>query len=393
MSRTLDAPIHQPFYQFTNENWEPVNPDATTTTKAKPLHILHLATWNIDYRAPCPDKRMTKALQYLSTLHNIFSNTTSNTTSNSSSTSPSIIFLQEMIPSDLDLIQQTPWIRIHFYITDILHEERQQGSSWRVCPNWRSRYGTTALIDKRVGVRRVFRVLYSTSKMGRDALFVDVSINGNANTNATTDIQSQDQMGEDGRHGIEEEEEEEEAGAETGKPETSILRLCNTHLESFTSNPPIRPVQLRLASHFMRGRGPKHTGFVESREDPELPIPHAAILAGDLNAFAPEDETAPEECGLRDAFLELGGQEGSEEGFTWGQQMAEYERGEFGCSRMDKVLFCGEVEVQSLEKIGSGEKFWIEYPEESDSEESSETGEDLWVTDHIGLQAVFRIVG
>ncbi|KAK1139122.1 hypothetical protein N8T08_001242, partial [Aspergillus melleus] len=104
------------------------------------------------------------------------------------------------------------------------------------------------------------------------------------------------------------------------------------------------------------------------------------------------DETAPMECGLQDAFLELGGQEGSEEGFTWGQQMAAYEEGDFGCSRMDKVLFCGGIEVQNLEKIGAGEKVWIEYPQESDPEESGETGEDLWVTDHIGLQAVFRTV-
>ncbi|KAH8427389.1 endonuclease/exonuclease/phosphatase family protein [Aspergillus melleus] len=349
MSRTLDTPIHQAFYQFTNKTWEPVIPDGTTTitnatNQPSPLETLRLTTWNIDFRAPCPDKRMTKALQYLSTLHIPTKET------------PSIIFLHEITPSDLHIIQKTTWIRNQFYITDLSHE------------NWRSQYGTTALIDRRFDVRSVFRVLYSMSRMGRDALFIDVRIHGN--------IKSHDQRGEDG----------------TGKTESSILRLCNTHLESLTSNPPIRPVQLRLAAQFMRGSGPARTDPVSGRKDSELPVPHAAILAGDLNAFAPEDETAPEECGLLDAFLELGGKEGSEEGFTWGQQMADYKRSKFGCSRMDKVLFCGGLEVQSLEKIGAGEKVWIEYPQESDSEESSETGEDLWVTDHIGLQAVFRIV-
>ncbi|KAK1140055.1 hypothetical protein N8T08_010887 [Aspergillus melleus] len=104
MSRTLDALIHQPFYQFTNETWEPVIPDGTTNTATSatdqpfPLETLRLTTWNIDFRAPCPDKCMTKALQYLSTLHVPTRDTAS------------IILLQEITPSNLHIIQDTPWI-------------------------------------------------------------------------------------------------------------------------------------------------------------------------------------------------------------------------------------------------------------------------------------------
>ncbi|PLB55831.1 hypothetical protein P170DRAFT_443531 [Aspergillus steynii IBT 23096] len=331
MSQTpnLDTPIPQPFYHFTNSSWHPATSPTTTTTTttSTPLQTLRLTTWNIDFRVPYANQRMTKALSYLSTLHD------------SSHTTPSVIFLQEMVWSDLLLIQQQPWIQERFYITDV------STGNWALGHE----YGTTTLIDKRLDVRGVWRVRYSASRMGRDALFVDIGISGFGDGD----------------------------GRQTG-PEDSILRLCNTHLESLVSQPPRRPMQLRLAAQFMRGDGPS--------------VPHAAILAGDLNAFAPEDLTAPEECGLQDAFLVLGGQDGTEESYTWGQQLSEYERGRFGCSRMDKVLFCGGVEVQSLEKIGAGEKIWIEYPQESDSEESSETGEDMWVTDHIGLQAVFRIV-
>lgn len=199
--------------------------------------------------------------------------------------------------------------------------------------------------------------------MSRDGLFIDIRINGES------------PGGE---------------GSQVG--DEAILRLCNTHLESLASIPPRRPMQMRVASRFLHGE--EASGSGDTAVEGELfPVPHAGILAGDLNAFSPEDQTAPEECGLRDAFLVLGGQEGTEESFTWGQQASEYHRHRFGCSRMDKVLFCGEVEVQSLEKIGADQKVWIEYPQQSDSEESSETGEDMWVTDHIGLQAVFQIVG
>lgn len=333
ITKNLDTPIHQPFYHFLNESWHPVPSTATsaTPTTKPPLDTLRLTTWNIEFRLPYSNERMTKALSYLSTLH-----------SPSPNTIPSVIFLQEMVPSDLALIQQQPWIQARFYITDVSQSA------------WLSGYGVTTLIDRRLDVQGVFRVRYSNSRMGRDGLFVDVGIPG--------------------------------TGGEDSTP-TSILRLCNTHLESMASHPPRRPVQLRLAAQFMRGGGVSSSGD----GDVARPVPHAAILAGDLNAFAPGDLTAPEECGLRDAFLVLGGKDGTEEGFTWGQQVPEYER-ELGCSRMDKVLFCGGVEVQSLEKIGAGEKIWIEYPQESDSEESSETGKDMWVTDHIGLQTVFRVV-
>lgn len=127
-----------------------------------------------------------------------------------------------------------------------------------------------------------------------------------------------------------------------------------------------------------------------------LPTPHAAILAGDLNAFGPEDLTAPVDCNLHDAFLTLGGKDGTEESFTWGQQVRELLREVYGCSRMDKVLYCGKVGVEEFRKIGEGEEVWVQYPKwDSDieeDEEDSDDGENVWITDHLGLQAVLRVL-
>ena len=74
----------------------------------------------------------------------------------------------------------------------------------------------------------------------------------------------------------------------------------------------------------MHGSGPSTSATTtENAETVALPSPHAAFLAGDLNAVGPEDLTAPVDCNLHDAFLTLGGKDGTEESFTWGQQVQE----------------------------------------------------------------------
>ncbi|KAL1963126.1 hypothetical protein VTN77DRAFT_8669 [Rasamsonia byssochlamydoides] len=102
---------------------------------------------------------MAGALEYLEKL---YKQTTSTSTT---ATTPVVILLQEMLESDLAQIQQAGWIREHFYVTDLTPEF------------WESAlYGTTTLIDKRFEVQRVFRVHYGSTRMQRDALFVDVSV-------------------------------------------------------------------------------------------------------------------------------------------------------------------------------------------------------------------------
>jgi len=121
-------------------------------------------------------------------------------------------------------------------------------------------YGTCTLIDRRLPIKDVLRVHYTLTKMERDALFVDILV-------------EKDQ----------------------------VLRFCNTHLESLVADPPLRPAQMTVAAQFMR----------------KLTV-HASFLAGDLNAIQPFDRTLHSDHGLKDAYLELGGKEDSEDGYTWG---------------------------------------------------------------------------
>ncbi|KAI1291685.1 Endonuclease/exonuclease/phosphatase [Xylaria venustula] len=96
------------------------------------------------------------------------------------------------------------------------------------------------------------------------------------------------------------------------------IRFCNTHLESFANEPAFRPPQMAVLAKFM----------------------HQESIHGALSLF---DRTLHSDNNLRDAYLELGGQEDSKEGYTWGQQSRAQQR--FSCRRMDKVLYCGDVSV------------------------------------------------
>ena len=111
------------------------------------------------------------------------------------------------------------------------------------------------LIPKSMAITDVCRVHYEVTDMGRDALFVDVDVNG------------------------------------------KTIRLCSSHLESLPAVPPIRPQQLAEAAKYLHQA-------------------HAGILGGDLNAIQDFDKTLHSENDLRDAYLETGNSEDAEAGMT-----------------------------------------------------------------------------
>lgn len=118
---------------------------------------------------------------------------------------------------------------------------------------------------------------------------------------------------------------------------------------------------------------------------------HAGLVAGDFNAIQPFDRTlhVDDNNDLKDAFLELGGKEDTEEGYTWGQQAATKLRTQFGCSRMDKVYFCGRVKLLSFERFG--QDVLVEGQEEG--KKIVELGfEKPWVTDHLGVTAELEVL-
>ncbi|KAK0515791.1 hypothetical protein JMJ35_001825 [Cladonia borealis] len=300
----------QPYYAFSSSKWQPITtPSPLPTSLPGPIKLI---TWNIDFRLPHETQRMTAALAYLHTLILALP-----------STVPAIIFLQEMVSTDLEIIKSTPWLQSSFHITDTSSE------------NWAHQYGTTTLIDKRLPISSVFRRRY-ISKMGRDALFVDI------------------------------------------RDTTKCIRFCNTHLESLIARPALRPAQVKLAS-----------GYLHDAD--------GGVIVGDFNAIEAFDGRLHVENGLKDAYLENGGVEGEERGWTWGMQSGEEGR-RYGCSRMDKVMFCGRVEVRGLERIGEGVKVRVdEEGEDEDEDDEDEWEVDLevgerWVTDHLGLMADLHIL-
>ncbi|KAK3387641.1 Endonuclease/exonuclease/phosphatase [Podospora didyma] len=194
------------------------------------------------------------------------------------------------------------------------------------------RYGTTMLVHKSIPVKSIFRVHYANTSMGRDVLFADIEL-----------------------------------------PHENVLRIGSTHLESLIAGPPKRPSQLATAASYMHKV-------------------HAGIIGGDMNAIEPFDKTLHLDNKLKDAYLETGGKECSDAGMTWGQMASRWSRERYGLTRMDKLMFCGCLEVESFETFGMD----VEVEDEGDRkkliEDTSADIEKAWVTDHLGVKAVFNLV-
>ncbi|KAI1748969.1 Endonuclease/exonuclease/phosphatase [Xylaria castorea] len=327
-----DKPSTQPLYTYkpSTQSWEPTSSQPSSTlSSSSTIKNLALFSWNIDFMLPHGQSRMASALSELEAQLAKLPPTTA-----------AVVFLQECTPSDLDVVGENGWVRAAFARTDVGAE------FWG-----NAAYGTTTLVDRRLAVGEVFRVHYSLTRMERDALFVDVVFPGE-------------------KDGV---EKKKKKGDERGKQR--IIRFCNTHLESLVQEPAYRPPQAALAAKFMHDEGV-----------------HGALLAGDLNAIQPFDRSLHSANDLHDAYLSLGGAEDSEEGYTWGQQAAPELRRLFGCSRMDKVWYCGGVMVRKFERFGAD----VEVKDEKEKEEIRSWGgfdfEKAWITDHLGVWAIVDVV-
>jgi tyrosyl-DNA phosphodiesterase 2 len=342
-------------------------PAAVSTPSAAPFARLRMFTWNIDFSCPESVARMRTALAYMEPIIAAVPETDA-----------MVIFFQEMTPHTLHVIHETEWVRRRFYTTD------------QVPSFWLSTYGTTTLVDKRLviageGVRR----LRLRSEFGRDGLFVDLLLQPRA-AGGQGGEDSSSAAGEDPDAAGEDSGEDSVAG--NGQPQTptqengtnggheaqdydkappaKVLRLCNVHLESLASNPPIRPTQFATLTPHLQ---PSDTV-------------HASMMAGDTNANRPYDATLPAEHGLSDAYLALGGVEGDAAGHTWGYQSG---RTHYPPTRLDKILFAGDVRAAKLERLGVG----VMVDDVGARTRLENIGEEEYVTDHYGLVGTFEIGG
>ncbi|KAK3989822.1 hypothetical protein QBC44DRAFT_308160 [Cladorrhinum sp. PSN332] len=193
-------------------------------------------------------------------------------------------------------------------------------------------YGTVILVPRTMHIKGVFRVHYDNTEMQRDGLFVDIALPGD-----------------------------------------KTLRVCATHLESLVARFPKRPAQVATVAKFLKQAD-------------------VGVMAGDMNAIQDFDRTLPRENGLKDAYLESGGVEGDEKGMTWGQMAFTFQRKQFGLTRMDKVLYCGKVELVDFGTFGMDVEVEGEDEKREMMEELGKLMERPWVTDHLGVRGDFRVV-
>lgn len=151
------------------------------------------------------------------------------------------------------------------------------------------------------------------------------------------------------------------------------VRLCCTHLESLVAKPPKRPAQLAEAAASMKAADT-----------------FGAVLAGDLNAIETFDKTLHLDNGLKDACLESGGEEGDVKFMTWGQMAPTREREMYGLHRMDKILYCGGLQLEYFETFGMDLLLGDETLKQQLMEEDGlEKG---WITDHLGVRGDFSVL-
>lgn len=239
-----------------------------------------------------------------------------------------------VLRNDLGQITSSAWVQERFNVTDLASD------------HWRCQYNGSTLVDKRMAIKKVARLPF-VSEYEREALLVDITVSP---------------------HG---------QGEQPAGGTTPVLRICNVHLDSMAGRPPLRPIQWKACAKYLQDES---GGIV------------AGIVAGDCNANQAYDLVAPPENGFQDLYLELGGEEESPEGFTWGLQSR---KSRFPPKRMDKVCYWQPktsseqwlLRPKSITRIGIG----IRVEEEAARKQLEEAGYLDFVTDHYGLMADFEI--
>lgn len=270
---------------------------------------VRLVTWNLDFTAPDKKKRLVAALSYIQQ-HVLDCRTISERPE------PCCIMLQEVHESVFTQILNAEWVRRCFIVVPTGVDK------W---PD-QAQYGNVTLVSRTIPVVNASTIIFTNSKMKRNAVFVDIKLS---------------------------------IPAHDDEPRLSggivTLRVANTHLESMPEGAAARPKQLKLIAAALRGRGI-----------------FGGIVAGDMNAISPADETIVEAAKLYDAWEGEG--EDEDEGFTWGYQSP----GQLPPGRLDKVLTTRQegFVVDHPERIGIGE----------------EIGRGKWVSDHYGLVTRVHIV-
>ncbi|KAF9038492.1 hypothetical protein BJ165DRAFT_1531581 [Panaeolus papilionaceus] len=370
---TLEAHLpmaFRPIYQFDacKQDWIAKMPTASPLD-ASPLQNFNLITWNIDFMQPYTEERYAAAVNFLERFlsQKEEPESSSSTQGDDDIASSTVILLQEIDQRFLEYITAHQFVREFYLTTDI------SGSTWLNDDNV---YGVITIIPKSLShnVASVFRTNFPGTRLGREALYVDLLLPNTEELTVVLSIPPECNATRD--------HEEEFASRRTP---TRYLRIANVHLESLRGRSDAERIE-QLGST---------VAFLDA------PGVHVGVIAGDMNPIGPDDPGLPTNLGFVDAWvldvrrrIQEKNREGclgpgvmitDEEieddplGHTWGYQPPTM----FKPRRMDKVLMRGEnVEVLGIEKIA--EKLEVEVCDDGEME-------TVWVTDHCGLLARLRV--
>jgi tyrosyl-DNA phosphodiesterase 2 len=357
LRRNTAMPLSTQKTQFSKrDNTQPITPEVFRNFSWKPgtgmdllkrQSLLKVVSWNIDFASPGPTERVTSILEYL---QNTFGN----------SADQLAILLQEVCPNSAEKILQNKWVQQNFTI--IGQEPPQIFQAGIPRP---ARYFTMAMIPKLLRVKGAFRMPLP-SEMGRDALFVDLTIQ------PTTESD-----------GLEE-----------------VFRLCTTHLESLAQCSFLRARQLKQITEKLK-------------EDTQTAKVVASLLGGDMNALDPDESTLHRQVGLRDAWedgLSLCTTSSGDSkieisrvgGHTWGHQSNNNKRNP---KRLDKFFYTGDLKtlpfmetreiIEMVGQLGVGLTARVplnKYPDKSTLLTDTGNIKTVWVSDHFGIALGVEIV-
>lgn len=107
-------PYQQCYYTFDNGSWTEVSVSKGQTSNAQDLSSITVMSWNVDFMRVLTQERMIAALRYLQRLID-------------ESGGFPVVMLNEMLESDLELIQNEDWVRRSYYLTDVSRQYWESG--------------------------------------------------------------------------------------------------------------------------------------------------------------------------------------------------------------------------------------------------------------------------
>ena len=286
-------------YQQASSAWEPVSHTRPPLRRGSTLTI---ASWKLDWSSPDPAARTLAALDHL---EHVFG------------TEPEdlVIMLQEISTPAMRTMLESPWVRRNFLLSDMMPPETSRRITLNKMSVSRSAketapYFTAIMVSKALPLLSCFRAPLVTN-MGRDALTVDIHVRGLSD--------------------------------EKDSHQRDCIRLCTTHLESFSQETECRLRQLSVISGLL-----KCSTLVPGRKV------IAGIVGGDMNSISKREHGFHRkgQVNLKDVWEDAQPESsqgvdshGEDNWTTWGRQSVEPR----DSRRMDKFLYWGAIETLTVE--------------------------------------------